>query len=193
MRFEVITLKKKEITDFAGERNTLLLKSKSEWVFFLDSDEKISKELKEEMAVWLNGQTVDKYNGFYIYRKNYFLGRFIGTDRILRLAKRNSGKWQRRVHETWKVSGAVGQLENPIIHETAKKLNEYIGKINNYSTIHAEENLRDGKKSNLFKILFYPPLKFLQSVLSGRGFVFSMLQSLHSFLAWSKQWNLQKN
>jgi hypothetical protein len=62
--------------------------------------------------------------------------------------------------------------------------------MNVYSSIHAAENAREGKHSNLFKMIFYPKVKFIQNALAGRGFVFSMLQSFHSFLGWAKQWEL---
>jgi len=187
-KIEIITLKKSEITDFAKERNELLKKSKREWIFFVDSDEKISKDLKKE----INKLDPEDYSGFYIKRENYFLGRYIGTDKIIRLGKRNSGKWQRRVHEVWKIKGNVGQLKNPIIHNSVKNLHEYIDKINFYSSLHAQENMSQGKRSDIFKIVFYPPAKFFQSLVSGRGFVFSMLQSFHSFLSWTKVWQLQE-
>jgi hypothetical protein len=108
------------------------------------------------------------------------------------LAKKGVGEWKRKVHETWEVKGKVGVLKNYIIHETGKNLFSYIEKMNRYSDIHAKENLREIKKSNLFKIIFYPKVKFVQNIFSGRGFIFSMLQSFHSFLSWTKQWELQK-
>lgn len=188
MDFETITLKKENITDFAGERNRLVEKSNSEWIFFLDSDERFSPELKTELKKLSPGD----YRGFVVLRNNYFLGKFIGTDRLLRLARKDSGKWQRSVHETWNVRGKTGRLKGFITHQTAKSLSEYLRKLNSYSSIHAKENLKAGKRSDAFKIAFYPPLKFLQSLVMGRGFVFSMLQSFHSFLAWSKEWDLQK-
>jgi len=189
MNFEIITLKKDNITDFASERNVLLTKTKSEWVLFLDSDETISEGLKKE----LKDLEADGRSGFYIFRKNFFLGQNVGTDKILRLARKNSGKWMRSVHETWDIKGKIGTLEYPIIHNSAKNLHEFIVKINFYTTLHAEQNLKNGKRSNFLKIIFYPPVKFFQSLLMGRGLVLSMLQSLHSFLSWSKEWNLQKN
>lgn len=188
---DIITLKKTGITDFAKERNCLLKKSKAEWVFFVDTDEVVSKELKEEISQLMNSQTIDAYNGFNILRKNYFLRQYIGTDRIIRLGRRAAGNWSRRVHEIWNIKGRIGQLKNPLVHTTAKDLYEFIGKIDNYSTLHAKENLESGKRSNVFKIIFFPPFKFFQSLLIGRGFVMSMLQSFHSFLAWSKEWKLQ--
>lgn len=184
MDFEIITLNKKNITDFAEARNELLKNAKSDWVFFLDSDEQLSKELKSE----IEKLEPSGYEGFFVNRKNYFLGKYIGTDNILRLGRKSAGKWLRKVHEVWRVSGKVGQLKNPIIHYSYKSLHEAIKKTNSYSSLHAEENLREGKKSGLFKIIFYPPAKFIQSILMSRGFVFSMLQSFHSFLAWSKIW-----
>lgn len=185
---EIITLNKPDIKDFSKERNYLLEKAKSEWVFFVDTDETVSENLKKEI------QELDpkNFDGFYINRKILFMGRVIGEDKVLRLGRKNSGKWVREVHEVWDIKGKIGTLKNYIIHNTAKNLSFYIAKMNKYSDMHARANLIEGKKSSLFKIIFYPKVKFLQNLISGRGFVFSMLQSFHSFLSWSKQWELQK-
>jgi len=180
---KTITLDKPNITDFAKERNLLLQKSSANWVLFLDSDEKMTEELKKEILN-LNAKN---YDGFYIKRKIVFLGEEIGEDRVLRLAKRKSGKWARKVHETWEVKGRVGILKNYITHNTALNLGEYIEKMNKYSSIHAAENLREGKHSNVLKMIFYPKLKFCQNILQGRGVLFSIMQSFHSFLGWAKQ------
>jgi len=186
--FQTISLRQKNITDFSDVRNKLLKSAKSEWVLFLDADEKISKDLKKEIAE-LNPQN---FSGFFIKRKIIFLGRAIGEDKVLRLAKRYAGKWHRKVHETWKVKGEVGTLDNYIIHNTASNLHEYIGKINKYAKMHAMENNREGKKPTIFKIVLFPVFKFFQNIILGRGFVFSMLQSFHSFLSWSQEWILLK-
>lgn len=189
--FEIITLNKPKISDFAQERNNLLKKAKRKWVFFVDSDEEVSEDLIKEIEETLKKDKAENYNGFFVLRRNYLLGQYVGTDKILRLAKKGSGLWVRRVHEIWKVKGKVGQLKNPIIHKTSNNLSDLIDKINLYSTLHAKENLANGKRSNILKIILLPPLKLTQSLLMGRGFVMSMLQSFHSFLSWSKEWKLQ--
>lgn len=186
---QLVTLKKDNISDFAKERNSLLQKAKTDWVFFLDSDEEMTSVLNKEILAKIQNQ---KYNGFYIRRKNYFLGKFIGTDKILRLGRKGKGRWRRKVHEIWEIEGNAGELDNPIIHNSYKDLHEAVAKINLYSSLHAEANMEEGKRSNLCKIIFYPPAKFIQSFLVGRGFVFSMLQSFHSFLGWAKLWQLQR-
>ena len=111
----------------------------------------------------------------------------------MRIGRRGAGLWQRKVHEVWRIKGKVGTLKNYLIHNTYESIENAVEKINFYSSLHAEENENEGKKSGLFKIAFYPKLKFVQNTLMGRGFVFSMLQSFHSFLGWSKQWASQHN
>ena len=63
------------------------------------------------------------------------------------------------------------------------------------STLHAQANLEEGKKSSLIKITVWPCGKFFYNYvlrlgfLDGvQGFVFALMMSFHSFLAWSKLW-----
>jgi len=189
--FQIITLNKKGITDFAKERNRLLDEAKSEWVFFVDSDETISNFPASPAGRQL--PISNEFSGYQFIRKNYFLGQYVGEDEIIRLGKKNSGKWIRRVHEVWDIKGKIGKLNNPIIHNTADNLNGYISKINLYSDLHAKANMEEGKKATLFKIIFYPPLKFIVTLVKSKNIVFSIMQSLHSFLSWSKQWLFQND
>jgi hypothetical protein len=186
--YQILTLKEKNITDFAKARNRLMKSAKSEWVLFLDTDEKLSDGLKKE----LENLDTESYSGFAIKRKIIFLGMEIGKDKVVRLVKQNSGKWVRAVHETWQTCQEIRSLDGYIIHNTAENLHDYIEKINIYSGLHAIENNKEGKRSNLLKIIFFPIIKFIQNIILGRGFVFSMLQSFHSFLSWSQEWILLK-
>lgn len=181
---EIVTLNKKGITDFALERNILLKKSKSDWLFFVDSDESVSKELANEISN-LDLQN-SGCNGFAVTRKNYFLGQCVGHDKIVRLGRKDNGIWKRTVHETWVINGEIGQLKNPLIHNTAKNLHEYISKIDFYSGLHAKANKKEKKTATLFKIIFYPSLKFVQTLVLSKNVVFSIMQAFHSFLSWSK-------
>lgn len=181
MTMKILTLNKAKITNFAKERNKLLEKVKdSEWVLFLDDDER----LNDELCI-----TNYEYNAYYLKRKNYFLGQYVGTDKIIRLVKKGSGKWERLVHEIWisKTSHPAGVIKSPfIIHNTAVNLRDYIKKINNYSNLHAKENKKEGKNSNLFKIIFFPIAKFIFTLIKSKNIVFSIMQSLHSYLSWAK-------
>lgn len=190
MKYQKLTLNKKNIKDFATERNILQSKSKSKWIFFVDSDETAPPALQDE----INNLQFTIYNSYYVNRKNYFLGQYVGTDKIIRLVRKGSGKWTRAVHEIWKPHDKVhlgGVLKNYLKHDTTKNLKSYIDKIDNYSSLHGLANKKEGKRSNLFKIIFFPVFKFFQTFLKSRHVVFSIMQSFHSFLSWSKLYFLQ--
>jgi glycosyltransferase involved in cell wall biosynthesis len=184
-KVDVVTLNKKGITDFALERNKLLVAAKNDWVFFVDSDEIISNKLQREIDERIES---GRCSSFRVSRKNYFLGQYVGSDKIVRLGKKDSGKWKRAVHEIWVTNGKVRELESFLIHNTAKNLYDYIAKIDYYSTLHAKENSAEGKKSNIIKIISLPFIKFWVEYYKSRNVVFSIMQSFHSFLGWSKEW-----
>lgn len=177
MKITTLVLQKNKITDFAKERNILLQQSKTDWNLFLDQDEQIDTKIKPQSF---------NYSSYFLTRKNYFLNQYVGKDKLIRLVKKNSGHWKRRVHEVFVPKGKAGYLPNVIIHHTATNLKSYINKIDYYSGLHALANKEEGKKANLFKVVFYPLLKFITTLLKSRNIVFSIMQSLHSFLSWSK-------
>src|SRR5260221_2532809 len=189
--------------DFAGQRNYGLSKAKGEWVLFVDADEIIPEALASEIYN-LQFTIYKNYDGFYLKRRDYFLGREmkhgeVGNVKILRLAKKDFGEWHRAVHEEWNPStplrSIVGELRNPILHYHTRNLSDFVNAINNYSTIHASENEHEGKRSNIWKIIFYPAGKFIYNYffklgfLDGiQGFIMAVMMSFHSFLAWTKIW-----
>lgn len=180
----ILKLNKPKISDFALERNLLLKKSKSDWNIFLDSDEKMEGNINN---------LPPGYESFYITRHNFFLNTFVGTDKIIRVIKKGTGHWERLVHETWIPDNKdkVGSLSVKIIHNTADSLSSYIKKINYYSDLHAKANMKENKKSTIFIIIFFPIAKFFVTLIKSRHLVFSLMQSLHSFLSWSKLYFLQ--
>lgn len=203
-RFGAKIYKRHSNNDFAAQRNYALKKvsdsklNQKKWVLFVDADEVVSKELAVEIK-----NTTDNTNnkGFYLKRKDFFLGKEIkhgeiGSIKLLRLACLRLGNiWKRKVHEYWKVKGEKEELKNPLIHFPHITLHEFIDDINNYSTIHAEELKKEKKTSNIFKIILWPAGKFIyyfiikSGFLDGtEGFIVACMMSFHSFLAWSKLW-----
>src|SRR3990172_1421015 len=184
--------------DYATQKNFALSKANYKWVVFIDADERISDDLKEEIKKVVDIPN-NPYMGYLIKRNKYLWGKTVNfgdsRDDLLRLGKKNAGKWVRRVHEHWVMPGKVKKLSGKINHYPHKSLKEYVEHVDFFSGLHAKAHYDAGTKSNLFKILFYPPVKFIQnyflrlSILDGsRGFLISMMMSLHSFLAWSKLW-----
>ena len=190
-----------KLGNFSHQRNFALGLAKNSWVLFVDADEVVPKALAEEITKTLR---VTNKMGFYIRRFDYLWGRRLnhgGTAgvKLLRLARRGSGKWQRLVHETWKVRGRVGVLTNNLNHYPHQSVSEYFAHINFQTDLHALANFKAAKRANLAIILFFPFVKFVNGFVlklgfldGARGFVSEMLSCIHSYLAWSKLWLLQR-
>ena len=182
--------------DFAAQRNFGLAKAKGEWVLFLDSDEELTDHLPTQSG---RSPVTGHYDGYYIKRRDFWLGREIKHGetniKLLRLAKKGLDQWVRRVHEYWDVRGQVGSLDAEIKHYPHPSLRDFIAEINSYSQIHADEIKKEGKSPSLSAAVFFPILKFLQNfIIKGgfadgvHGFVIAGIMSFHSFLAWSQLW-----
>ncbi len=180
--------------DFAAQRNFSLEKARHDWIFFVDADERVTPELAEEIKKKIS-QT--RASGFCFRRTDFFLGKWlkhgeIGGVRLLRLARRGSGQWERRVDEKWQVRGKKKTLKNPLLHYPHPTLTDFLTSINERSTLNAECFYQEGKRLSLGEWL-KPKAKFFQNYflklgfLDGTaGFVLAVLMSLHSFLVRGK-------
>ncbi len=183
---------------FSVQKQSAIDHAEGEWILLLDADERLTAELREEIREAINGTGKD---GFYLPRKNYFLGRWIRhggwwPDLTLRLFRNGRGAVKaREVHERIEVDGPVGRLKNPLLHYTYHSLEQFIRKMNNYSTLSAREMASAGKTFNLKGLLLNPPATFFRMYLLRQGFrdglhglVLAILYSYYSFLKYAKLW-----
>jgi glycosyltransferase involved in cell wall biosynthesis len=190
-------------TSFSDQRNSGLSKAKGKWVLFIDADEIVSKNLQKEILS-ATKKEINYTSGYFFRRKDHVWGQVVshgevGDIRLLRLAKKGSGKWERQVHEYWHIIGDLKTFINPIEHYPHPTVENFLEEVNERSTLHALANKKEGKKSNLGVIFWYPIFKFIYGYiikfgfLDGvAGFVIAVVMSLHSFLSWSKLWFMQK-
>lgn len=195
------TIYKRDLNeDFSAQRNFGLEKESSEWAIFVDADEEVSKELAEEIKLVTAKTSVD---GYYIKRRDFAFGKWLNFGEtanlyLLRLGRKGNGKWERPVHETWKIKGTAGKLQNCLLHYSHEELTPSLEKINDYTNIEAGYRIKKGDSSNYFQILFFPLGKFIKNffLLGGfldgmSGFLMAGLMSVHSFLVRVKLWELQ--
>ncbi len=171
----------------------------SSWILQLDADERVSKELKEEIEKVVKQEK--ETNGYWIPRKNWFLGRFLMKggqypDYTLRLYRKGKGRLpQKDVHEQAVVEGPVGYLKSPLIHIADPSFKRYLLRWSRYTDLLAEE-LKRSKKSVLspFAFLFIKPVWwFVWTYIrhkgfmdSWQGFVFSFFSALRFPVAYIK-------
>jgi len=186
--------------NFSDQRNFGLSKTKSDWVLFLDADERITKSLADEIISIINNSFEATINGYFIKRRDTLWGHELkfgetGNIKLLRLAKKNNGKWQGKVHEVWNISGILGTLDNALIHYPHQTVREFLYEIDRYSTLRAQELFEQKKSIGLWEVIIYPKAKFVQNYLFKFGFcdgiaglVMALMMSLHSFLVRGKLW-----
>ena len=175
-----------------------------DWILQLDADERVTPELKKDIFSILNSQLshseddrplAETYNGYWIPRKNYFLGRFlmkggVYPDYTLRLYKRGKGRLpQKNVHEQAIIEGNVGYLKNPLLHFADREFSRYLLRYGRYTDLIASEigNKKAGYNPIVaFKYLFVLPAWWFLLTYgrhkgfmdSWQGFVFSFFSAL---------------
>lgn len=182
-------------SNFANQRNFALNRAKSKWVFFVDSDEIVSKALRDQI---LKAIKLKDFAGYYIKRIDRMWGKNlthgeVGKVRLLRLGRRESGKWHGKVHETWRIIGRTGELSEPLLHIPHATVFDFVEDVDEYSSLRAEELIEKGVKSSAFDVIAYPSAKFIQNYVLRKGykdgipgFIYAMLMSFHSFLVRGK-------
>ncbi len=189
--------------DFSAQRNFGLEKTRYDWALFVDADERVTASLREEInSILINGTNNLKTSGFYVPRLDVVWGKILkhgetGNIKLIRFARKNSGKWKGKVHEVWEVKGQISELENHLLHYPHQTVSEFLREINFYTTIRARELFDSGIKVGAKEIILYPKLKFIVNYLFKLGFldgieglVYAILMSFHSFLVRAKLWIL---
>uniref|UniRef100_A0A7C4R3D2 Glycosyltransferase family 2 protein n=1 Tax=candidate division CPR3 bacterium TaxID=2268181 RepID=A0A7C4R3D2_UNCC3 len=190
--------------DFSAQRNFGLSKTTNEWVLFVDSDEIVGDELRNEIKIKIQEKELT-CTGFYIKRNDYFLGKWLkygetGNVRLLRLARKSMGEWQNKVHEVWKIKGKTCSLNSCLKHFPHENISSFLEKINWYTNIVAQYWIEEKKKIDFWEIFFFPAGKFLQNYFFRLGFldgipglIMAIMMSFHSFLARAKLWQKFNN
>lgn len=130
-----------------------------DWILQLDADEIVSNELKDEMEEILKEDR--KYNGYWMPRKNYYLGRFLMKggqypDYTVRFYKNGKGRLpQKDVHEQAVIEGKVGYLENALLHYPYKDFSAYYQKWMRYNHFIAGQINDEMKEKNLFLKIYF--------------------------------------
>lgn len=165
------------------------------------------EDAEAEIGKHLRGRFNSELAGFWIPRKNHFLGRWIRhggfwPDPKLRLFRRGRGSFEDRpVHETLEIRGEAAYFrEGALLHHSYPTLSEYIEHMNRYSSLGAEMVVSRGGQGFAFvNIAIRPFLTFLYNYIFRLGFLDGreglMLHLYHSiYVSWkyAKAWELTR-
>lgn len=189
---------------FGKTRQKAVDLARHDWVLVVDADEALSPALTEEIRQL---PPPSDHTVFRVQLKNHLGTAYVrwgdwGGDYRLRLYNRNVLRWNGSiVHEKLVVPDGVKivDLENPIMHRTARDVDQFSQKMVQYALLTAEQYYRNGRRSTWLKRHISPAFTFLKNYvalggfLDGRkGYVIARVISFYTFLKYTRLYELQK-
>jgi glycosyltransferase involved in cell wall biosynthesis len=189
---------------FAAQKNSALAKATGDWILSLDADEEVEPALADEIRHTLASNPAEV--GFWIPRKNFFLGRWIRhggfyPDPKLRLLRRGAGQFEGRpVHEDVRLNGATAKLKGHLLHHAYPTLESYLDHMNRYSSLGAQMSAgRKPRGFSIVNIVIRPLLTFFCNYILRGGFLDGreglLLHLYHAqYVSWkySKAWEVAR-
>ncbi len=195
-----VTHKIVEWAGFSETKKQALAMTSNDWVFWIDADEELTPELREEI-IKLKNDNISGFASYSIPRRANFLGRWIYNSgwypgRVTRIFNKTAVDISSNsVHEHLMTSGASGQLVSDLNHYTDPNIDHYFRKFNNYTSLASAELIAKNKKFRITDIIIRPIFMFIkmyilkQGFLDGlQGFILAVYSSLYVFTKYAKLW-----
>lgn len=187
-----------DFRDYASQKQAAIDACSSRWILEVDADEVVPEALRKEIQqLQEHPEKMNLYAAYIITRQEYFLKKPLMISKIPRLYKKQSVHYTGEIHERLAITGAVGSLQHPLLHEsdTYETIADRITKINAYTKKESELIFlkNPGIFGTLFKMLTVPILYFTwqyifqRLVFKGyRGLIWSLLTAYYHFLIYAK-------
>lgn len=163
---------------FGDLRNQAIAACHYDWIFSLDSDERCTPEVRDEILSIINSD--DALDIYKVPRKNYFMGRWIKhcgwypDYRQPQLFRKGALSYENDiVHENYHCHSEkpMGYLKNPIWQIPFQNLSEMMQKANRYSTLGVDRLKRKYKKASMSLALTHTLWTFIKVYILKRGFL----------------------
>lgn len=189
---------------FSEWRNEGAKKASGEWLLYVDTDEEVTQDLKNEIEFIINNLQITN-SAYAMPRKNTLLGHTVHwggwwPDFVLRLIRKDKLKgWFGELHEQPLIDGEVGHLKEPLLHNSHRNLHDMVEKTNKWSEIEAKLLFESNHpKMNFvrfcsagFREFWYRGIKKL-GFLDGKVGVIEIIYQVYSrLITYSKLWELQ--
>ncbi|OGM13474.1 hypothetical protein A3A76_03900 [Candidatus Woesebacteria bacterium RIFCSPLOWO2_01_FULL_39_23] len=186
-------------------RNYAISKATGEWLFILDADEELSPGLGKILQKLVRKPKADYYR---VPRKNVIFGKWIKhtdwwPDLNIRFFRNGHVVWSEIIHSIPVTTGKGLDLEvnegNAIIHHNYQSIEQYIERLNRYTTIQAKFIIKSGHKFKWTDLLKESSHEFLRRYFTAQGYkdglhglVLSILQGFSEFVVYLKVWQAFK-
>jgi glycosyltransferase involved in cell wall biosynthesis len=160
---------------FGELRNRALAECRHEWIFSLDSDERCTPEVRDEILSILGG--TPEHDAYLVPRRNYMMGRWIKGSgwypnfRQPQLFRQGAMRYDdNAVHEGYELltQKPLGRLQSAIWQLPFRNLEEVINKMNRYSSLGVKR--LEGKRVSMAGALGHGIWSFLKHYLFKHGY-----------------------
>lgn len=183
-------------------RNWAYSKARNEWVLSLDADEKVTPELRDEIASAL---TDTKFHAFDIPLRN-----FIGTYWVkyagwypankLRLFMKSRFKYEEvGVHPRVFLNGGTGHLTKDIIHKGYPDFEHFLASLNRQTTLEAQKWITTGRQMSAGRATWRTIDRFFRSFIGKKGwkdgfigFMIAVFASFYQLMSYAKYWQMKR-
>lgn len=189
---------------YSEQKNFALSQAHEDWGFFLDGDERISKELAREIKIIISSS--EATGAYSIPRQNIILGqkvRFGGwwPDYVTRLVRKDNIKnWEGDLHEQLKTTGEIKKLKGFLYHLTHRGITWMLTKSIIYTKIEAKLRFDAGHPKvvwwRFFRVMgseFFDRLVLKSGWRDGIvGVIEAISQAFNMFLIYVQLWEMQQ-
>ena len=186
--------------DFAVQRNFALTQTEAEWVLYLDADERMDQEFVAAVkAVVSKGEQFQggMTRGVVSFGHTFAHG-ILAPDTTWRLFPRTQVLWENKVHERPDCKLPKKILPGQVLHYTYKTWHQWVEKINNYTSIWAQDNFAKGNRTNKAAAFWHAGYGFVRAFILQAGFLdgwmgfyASCQHFLYTMLKYLKLYDLQ--
>ncbi|MBM3283672.1 glycosyltransferase family 2 protein [Candidatus Gottesmanbacteria bacterium] len=185
-------------------RNFGLSKAKGDWIFIIDADEEIPKNLANRLLVETQKSSYDYYR---IARKNIIFGKWIKhtgwwPDYQVRFFRRGAVSWTEKIHGVPLTKGQGIDIEVSgdmhLIHYHYQGLDQYINRMNRYTTISSKDLFVSNYRFKKVQLFEMPIREFINRYFIWEGYkdgihglALSLLQSFSELITYLKLWELE--
>jgi len=189
---------------FATLRNEALQHSKSDWLFYVDADERVTPALADEVQLTVETAT---HQAYAVSRNNVLYGSHLehggwGQDPVVRLFKRTALKrWSGDVHEHAEIDGSTGSLKERLVHFTHRDVISGLLKTAEWTPIEAQL-LVDAEHTPTVTVgLIWRKtiMELVRRVLQKKaykdgaaGWIEAMIQAMNRMLVYIQVWEKQQ-
>ncbi|MGI5841353.1 MAG: glycosyltransferase family 2 protein [Patescibacteria group bacterium] len=191
--------------NFSKWRNIGYKHSQGNWLLYVDSDERITPELKSEILDTINNPTPHSY--FVIPRANHYLGKRVKyggsyPDYVKRLYQKAHFKgYKGALHEEPIVKGSFGYLKSDLLHFTHRDLTSMLNKTIVWTDMEAQALYASNHPPvvwwrflRMMLTKFYERLIREQMYKDGTiGWISVIFETFNTFIIYARLWEMQQS